>query len=310
MNLRLLLLIALGSPPTLTPVAQAAEGFYPIAQLQALPGYAPFFSGRQHCDSVRVHASRPIYLSALHCFMKSLKPVRVVQLGNPMNYENLAYYPRLDGRVVDGARVIAAGSCVTGFALDVLDESKPEQIQAAIECAKRDWIVYEETGTATACAPAASQPVAEGEAIVDLGAPKRRVQRRVGMTELDGRVFSRGRTLGLTSLLRAPAYVFGAAWSRLGSVFRAAQAEQSLLISDAEAIPGMSGGPVFSAGFKLQGVTTLALVPNDLWRYPGAMALDDGYNFGIHGAIRLQEIFRQLRQEHQLDERLIFSCGR
>lgn len=285
------------------------EGFHSISTLTSRPGYRKAFAPKPTCGSVRIHATRSIYLSALHCVVKDVPHTRGVDLGNLMNYESLLYFDGLEGRTLPGGeKVLATGGCFTGFGIDVLNEEDETSVRAAIDCAKGDWVIYEmPSSEASQCMSVASAPADTGDSILNLGSPKRKVERTTGMTELDGRVFSEGVVLDLADLLRDSRYSYADAWTRLFPIFQSVHAGRSLMITDAEAIGGMSGGPIVGEGFKLVGVTSLAIVPNGLWRYD-VPALEGGYHYGIHGGIRVEEIFAQLNRNEPGRAENLFRC--
>lgn len=251
------------------------------------------------CGSVRIHKREPYFLTALHCFRKSFEPASEKVMGNPLNYDSLVYYKDLKNQVINigtmKIRVLANGTCYTGFALDVFANATPAEIRAGINCLSQDWIIFERLDShfmERTCAPVAEAP--SNISVAVLGGPRLNVNRHTGLTQLTGRVYSLGHTYTLKELITHSSFPPSVKplWNSIAAV---QDPTEILMVTDADIINGISGGPVFHDK-KLVGLSTVGLLPNFIYDYPGLTSMSEGYNFGIHGALRVTTLKKAYNQ--------------
>lgn len=290
-------------------LASAGEGFFSLASSPSTAVRDAFisFPVGHDCGATRIHAQRQIYITALHCTRDGLEADGSTELGNPLNPESLVHYDDHSGEQLQiqnmKLKILANGSCWTGFGLDVIGDLNAGEQQLAIKCLQGDWLIFElvSGSSAKSCIKAKYQ-FSSGASIVATGGPRVVVQRTVGMTKLDGRVYSTGRIYDLNSLVSAPSYPASVVplWQSFRSAFTSAN--RDFILTDADIINGMSGGPI-TDGDSLIGVSTVGLLPNSLYNYPELHPIADGYNFGIHGGISMKQL-------HALDPKVAqyFEC--
>jgi hypothetical protein len=282
-----LLLFALSALCSSTSLA--AAGFFPLDQLAQSQTKA--YRALTNCGAVRIHDSEPIFLTALHCLSGEMKIKDFKQLGRSHNPSNLYYLETEPQTLQSGIEVLRSGGCFTDYALDVLSKlSDASDIDASTQCLTGDWIIFRDNRSPSDL-PKACAPIAErfefGEAIWALGQPMSRVHRPAGLQNLDGRVFSTGALLGADFNTQAT-YPFLQFWTPvMASSFSEYVSTKKLLVTNADSIPGMSGGPIVNSEGFLVGTTTLGLVPNF-----GADELAH-FNDASHVGIPVQEMIRQ-----------------
>lgn len=287
----------------------ADEGLFPISELARRPEFRKAYHEFKGCGSIRIHQKEKIVITALHCVtneLDSITPTRSVDLGDNFSFDSLAYFSKLEGKVLkNGAKVLAAGSCFTGMDPEVLSFISPKLLDEAFNCAKGDWAILELKETeATACVKTSS---ANAESrITALGATVKNIQRSRGLLNLKGHVFTEGEILEPRDFMTDKRFHFFKLWDAFVNEYERVLAS-SYLITDADVMNGMSGGPIVDSKFNLVGVTTVALLPGNLWRYEGAHPFEVGHNYAIHGGIKIDEIKDQLKGA-KLDPAKFFDC--
>jgi len=275
--------------------ALASEGLFPIADLKKLPDYKNSYVEFKGCGGIRIHHKLPYVLTALHCVtneLDSISPQRTISLGNHFAFDSINYFEKLDGkRLKDGSKVLKTGGCFTGMDPEVLQGETKTNRLLAFQCALKDWAIIEvaKSNGSTCSAVAKSQP----KKVFALGASKNTITRNRGLQKLEGYVYTEGKPWTPESLRSEPQFVFASLWEELIPDYEAT-IKNGFLITDADVMSGMSGGPVITPEFKIVAVTTTALLPGNIWRYDGARSFEEGYNFGIHGAIHVSEIQQQI----------------
>jgi hypothetical protein len=275
----------------------AGEGFFRLQELPDLKAQQAFFSfpRGKDCGAVRIHNERSYYLTALHCLRSARDPDEYVSVGNPLNPEALNYYSYFSGTElrIESLRlkVLAHGRCWTGFGVDVIsDISQGEQAQA-IQCLQGDWALFELLSgefPAAKCLPV-DLTAGDRSSVSAIGGPRSIVRRSVGLSQLDGRVYTNGEIFSLGRLLAEDRFPIALAntWRKFEALFSSLNSQ--FLLSDVDVINGMSGGPVVTTE-GLIGISTVALLPNYIFEYPGLTTMSEGYNFGIHGGVSIQQI--------------------
>jgi len=275
----------------------AAEGFYSLQSFSGVSSrsaFMPFPQGHD-CGSVRIHGREQFYLTALHCIRSARSPDQYISIGNLLNPESLNLYNNFSGQFVQlgsmRIKILAHGNCWTGFGIDVVASVARSDQEKAIQCLRGDWLIFElaSGGKPAASCVKAKLDYPDNASIAIFGAPRVEVKRRAGLKKLDGRVYSLGNIFSLNSLLGDPRYPSSMAttWRRIKTAFLTLNSD--FLISDADIINGMSGGPII-VDDKLIGVSTVGLLPNYIFEYPELTPMLEGYNFGIHGGISMRQI--------------------
>jgi hypothetical protein len=275
----------------------AAEGFHSLqnfSRTSSRSAFMPFPQGHD-CGSVRIHSSEQFYLTALHCIRSARSPDQYVSIGNLLNPESLNIYNKFDGEFVQigtmRIKILAHGNCWTGFGIDVVSSIVSSDQEKAINCLRGDWLIFEliSGGDRSASCIKTELDYSDNVSIAALGGSRVEVKRNTGLTRLDGRIYSLGNIFSLNNLLNDPRYPSSMAitWGKFKTVFSALN--RDFLISDADIINGMSGGPIIVED-RLIGVSTVGLLPNYIFEYPELTPMLDGYNFGIHGGISLRQI--------------------
>jgi hypothetical protein len=287
----------------------AAEGFYHIKDLVPEYGFKikSYFS-HHNCGSVRIHKTKNIYLTALHCFAEELEPIKGVTLGNPMEYENLGYYKNEVGKVINGKKfkILANGNCFSGFGLDIINQETISNQMMAIECIQGDWLIYEDL-TMPQHHECVKVTEPKGIEAMALGAPRKTVDRKVGLKKLDGNVYSKGNLLTLDEVKAPGVFLFPDVWHFTDTNRDSGELlEKHFYFSDIDVIPGMSGGPVLTKNFEIIGISTLKLGPNSLWRYPNAPTYDDFMN-ASHGILKIKSIQASLKKM-EIPSENFFDC--
>jgi hypothetical protein len=294
--IKLKIAIALVQLSLVTSIASASEGFFPLAKLPSAAIQNAFLSFPEgnDCGATRIHDQKRIFITALHCIRAAIEPDGYTELGNPINPESLVLYDDHSGTklMIQNMKftILANGSCWTGFGLDVISGLSSAERERAIECLQGDWVIFElqSPSPANSCMNAKFQ-FASGDQLVTAGGPRLSVQRSIGMTKLDGRVYSTGQLHDLDSLLASPSYPASVTplWESLKASFTKLNGD--FILSDADIINGMSGGPI-TVNDSLIGVSTVGLLPNNLFNFPELTPIVDGYNFGIHGGVSLKQL--------------------
>lgn len=286
-----LLSVVLFSLPSL-----GAEGFFPIDENLNEIAFKSFYSfpEKNDCGSVRIHQNKPYFLTALHCLRKSFDAKSEQSIGNQFNYDSLVFYGSLAGQTATigkmKIRVLANGGCYTGFSLDVFAQANASEIKGGIECLSGDWLIFEVLkGNHPAECSAVEEFSNLGFDVSTVGGPRVEVKRNVGLSKLNGRVFSRGKTISLQDLLNRNNYPEPAKklWNE---IMKIGDPSKSIMITDSDIINGMSGGPVFK-GKSIVAISTVGLLPNYIYDF-GFVAMSEGYNFGIHGALPVHPIMK------------------
>lgn len=277
----------------------AEEGFYNINELpQALQKSFIQFPINNQCGAVRIHKNKPYYLSALHCIRDSISPYREVRIGNHLNYVKPTYYRDIVGKQIRignmDLMILASGNCWTDFSLDVLSTAKPHLIDRTIRCFSGDWVIFKILKykfKAKGCVAPSLEAIPSQSPVFALGGANGFVFRNIGLTALNGRFYSKGVIWDLSELLLANEFPNSIVplWQEILPGRELALAKH-LLITDADIIFGMSGGPVFY-NTKLVGITTNQLLPTYTTFYAGLNRLEVGYTFGIHGSVPITMIY-------------------
>lgn len=272
----------------------SSEGFFPQAKLSSAAARDSFFSFplKHDCGAARIHAQKEIFISALHCLKDALPPDSSTELGNPLNPESLAHFEDHTGKELRLGtmkfRVLAHGRCWTGYGLDVIADLRREEQELATDCLRGDWVIFQllNESSKRTCIKAAFD-FKRGDEVLALGGPRVKVVREIGLTQLDGRVYSSGQVYSLVDLLQSPAYPSSLVpvWEKIRPVFLKRNAD--FLLTDVDIINGMSGGPVIARD-SLIGISTVGLLPNYIQNHPEIVPMSDGYNFGIHGGLSLK----------------------
>lgn len=286
----------------------ASEGLFPIKDLKTKPGYRNSYYELNGCGSVRIHKTKPYLLTALHCLtnhLDSISPSSVVNLGNHFAFDSISFFQDLTGKTLkDGSKVLAMGHCYTGLDPEVLEYESVSNRSAAFKCATGDWAIIETPyATANQCSP-----VFKGspKTLYALGATRVKITRSTGELDLKGNVYTNASAYTLTELMSHQNFVFKDLWQKFVSDFESSLGGKFLL-TDGDVLNGMSGGPVLTPDFQLVAVTSTALLPTNVWKFEGAYPLDSGFNFGIHGAIKISEISDQLKK-NKLKIETLFDC--
>jgi hypothetical protein len=280
-------------------VASADAGFYDIDSIleKNISNAFVEFPVDHDCGSVRIHKNKPYYLTALHCLRKAFSNQSERTIGSPLNYDSLVYYADLTNKIGTignfKLRVLANGRCWTGFGLDVFATSSTEEIKAGADCLQGDWVIFERldtTQSASDCVDVQNDPAKSSTQVITLGGPRLQIKRNTGLQNLTGRVFSKGQTHSIDELFQNPNFPKSIVplWKKILDV---TDISKNLIVTDSDIINGMSGGPVFQGKFLI-GISTVALLPNFIYDYSGLISMNEGYNFGIHGAIPVAEIQR------------------
>jgi len=286
----------------------AAEGLFAIKDLKTSPGYRDSYVEFKGCGGVRIHKDLPYVLTALHCVTNvigKIEPSSVIELGNHFASDQIVQFSDLKGKVLPGGiKVLSSGRCFTGLDPEVLAEESKEKIKKALACALEDWAILEVPSIrAQNCSPIAKNNSID---IIALGATTKLIKRNTGLNNLKGNVFTRGHVYQIRQLINLPQYLFNSLWIGLVDEFENTMSKQFIL-SDGDVMNGMSGGPVLDNSFSINGVTTTALLPVNIWKFEGAKSFEEGYNFGIHGAISISQIILQLNKK-SIDPNKFFLC--
>ena len=299
--------IALG---TLLPsIGFSDEGLRPITELKNEAGYRDAYWEVTGCGGAKIHSSRNLILTALHCVtneIDSISPLSEKQYGNEFAYDAIVRFLPLQGTMLkNGMKVIAAGKCWTGLDLEALSIS-PEFQKEAVECGLEDWAILESpTAGPSQCFPI-NLSEKETVSVFAMGATKKKIERLGTTLDLKGNVYTEGNGLSETSLTQE-SHVFRDLWKGLLPTIGKTLFD-SFRITDGDVLNGMSGGPVVNRQFELIGVTATALMPTNLWKFPGAHSFESGYNAGIHGAIRIEDIKRQMDSSGEAFFSSLFDC--
>lgn len=269
----------------------------------------------------RIHQQKNYYIGALHTLLDYTdRPTHwdVVAVGKDYvfyakNLMGFEFEPKNNHtNKFELLKVIAYGSCFTGFALDTYAQMSEENITKGIECMKGDWVIVERLSADNkkeSCLPVSE--INGVEQILALGASRQTVYREVQPTDfpatyiselgkweykLDGHIYSEGQIVQPEKMLTDNKYNYGQYWQKLFPVFSSHQ--QSFVITDAEAVRGVSGGPIIDqATGRFIAVSTVALHPDNTPIPPGGNSeacLDCHYRWARHLGVTVTEIKSQL----------------
>lgn len=286
----------------------ASEGLFSQLELKNRPGYRDSYVELEGCGAIRIHPTKNYVLTALHCVthgLDSIPPHESIELGNPFAFDFISRYKSLNARKLkDGSVVIASGKCFTGLDIEVLDEESRSNRKLAYECALGDWAIIEMPKLkATQCSPVVEDETGK---FYSLGATKKEITRSVGLQKLNGFVFTHSQVFKAADLVKDSRYAFSSLWTKALTDYEALLTNKFLL-TDGDVMNGMSGGPILNSNFALLAVTTTALLPTNIWKFEGAFSFENGYNFGIHGGIKVSHILNELRSEG-MNPRDYFDC--
>ena len=137
--------------------------------------------------------------------------------------------------------------------------TQTEKVSKAYSCALQDWAILEVSSIKNqACSPIAKKNSTD---IIALGATSGIISRNVGLTNLSGHVYTRGKVYPIRELIHLPQYLFSSFWKdNLVTEFENLM-NDNYIISDGDGLNGMSGGPVLDSSFSINGVTATALLP-------------------------------------------------
>lgn len=279
-----------------TAAAFGSEGLFSINDLKTKPGYRNSYVEYKSCGGIRIHASKPYVLTALHCVTNefdSIGAIKVTPMGNHFASDSINEFADLRGRKLkNGSKVVVAGRCFTGMDPEVLFEESKNMRVAAFKCALGDWAIVETPKLrATQCSPVTKSAQKE---LFALGATKdKTITRSVGLQKLNGNIYTRATVFSIDELIKDKNFAFASLWHDMAQDFNTTVSGK-FQITDGDVMGGMSGGPLVNNKFELNAITTTALLAGNIWKYPGAFSFEDGFNFGIHGTILVSEIATQL----------------
>jgi len=266
------------------------------------------YRGMGNCGSVRIHDEKPIFLTAMHCLIGEIEASREVTLGSEIEYDSMVYFNDQTGKITsNNLKILAHGDCFTGLGLDIVNIETKENQALAIACAAGDWLIYEDLSQdSTTLHPKCASPgEPSGSTAYALGAPQSVVVRNGMPIQLDGRVYSKGSVLEFESLHDPAVFPFSDITSFLLDHSNLNAMKNKMLLTNADVVKGMSGGPILDQNFNLVGVTTMKLAPNSLWRYDGYTSHDDFMN-ASHAGIKSGTILRELEKKGQSN---LFKCA-